>query len=633
MINKRFQKLVFRFMLALFIVPVFSFYLSFDSFAAAEEWPEDDPTTEYNPDIQLYDGKPNQKDWTEFSNVVSRLVLIAAGVELSYNVAEEIRRDSVADEDFNWARVLGKVDLATTPIYRADQESGKVQRIDDVNEIFGLHVGELYLPADASLGELQPLFTPVLDEVHSNMDNPDSYSWPWPFVFTDIGDYALRIQQGGTSNSWGYTIPSDCDGYCLELYENYVLFQDFFTIDNGYISWRGGELTVHRVKDGVYDQFTGRKDDFEYSRYNPTIQLNPNTPVIVFDETQMPLHVSMYVNGQLVESWDDYSREGNLYSQYSDVDSIQAGDLGLGRILSNIPAALSDIKASALAAADADALKRARKQYQEDPATDPDAALDPYIRAIQAALEDQAEAQEKINANVEGISIGLGKVLDWLKKIYYAVIAIPDDIKAVGNTVKSILDKLLSWNFSQWFADLLAAIVALPGQILESFSQFLSDISAFWKSIVSAVNTVIDTLSGIASDILSIPETLIQGLLDFFIMNEASHARVQAKLDAAFAPVEWIPAFVDQFKIALFGFFSPVSEPPKIPIHFGNATSKYNWGGDMYILDMSQYAPYKPIGDGIIIFFAWLLFGWHLFKTAPSILSGGNGLVYMEDAK
>ncbi len=48
-------------------------------------------------------------------------------------------------------------------------------------------------------------------------------------------------------------------------------------------------------------------------------------------------------------------------------------------------------------------------------------------------------------------------------------------------------------------------------------------------------------------------------------------------------------------------------------------------GGEVEVLDLSWYTPYKQTVDNLISGFLWLGYIWHLFKIAPSIL-GSVGL-------
>lgn len=50
-------------------------------------------------------------------------------------------------------------------------------------------------------------------------------------------------------------------------------------------------------------------------------------------------------------------------------------------------------------------------------------------------------------------------------------------------------------------------------------------------------------------------------------------------------------------------------------------------GGEVEVLDLSWYTPFKERLDNLISGFLWLGYIWHLFKIAPSLL-GSVGLFY-----
>ena len=66
---------------------------------------------------------------------------------------------------------------------------------------------------------------------------------------------------------------------------------------------------------------------------------------------------------------------------------------------------------------------------------------------------------------------------------------------------------------------------------------------------------------------------------------------------------------------------------PRITIDFSNAENTlYNYGGEMYILDMAWYSRYKPIVDGLIVGFAYLGFIFLVFKRLPEIIKGSGAI-------
>lgn len=60
-----------------------------------------------------------------------------------------------------------------------------------------------------------------------------------------------------------------------------------------------------------------------------------------------------------------------------------------------------------------------------------------------------------------------------------------------------------------------------------------------------------------------------------------------------------------------------------------NGTSKFNldiesdyYEGEVTILDLAWYVPFKPYGDLVFTGFAYVLFVWRLYKSIPNIING-----------
>lgn len=65
---------------------------------------------------------------------------------------------------------------------------------------------------------------------------------------------------------------------------------------------------------------------------------------------------------------------------------------------------------------------------------------------------------------------------------------------------------------------------------------------------------------------------------------------------------------------------------PSLKMNLGAAQSHYGftYGGEVEILDLSWYTPYKATVDNLLSGFLWLFFAWRLFKHAPNIVSGAG---------
>lgn len=67
------------------------------------------------------------------------------------------------------------------------------------------------------------------------------------------------------------------------------------------------------------------------------------------------------------------------------------------------------------------------------------------------------------------------------------------------------------------------------------------------------------------------------------------------------------------------------SDPPKIQIDLSLIKSSVDYGGKVYIIDLSWYEPYKESVDVIISSILWLVFIWNTYKNLPNIIGGIGG--------
>lgn len=63
------------------------------------------------------------------------------------------------------------------------------------------------------------------------------------------------------------------------------------------------------------------------------------------------------------------------------------------------------------------------------------------------------------------------------------------------------------------------------------------------------------------------------------------------------------------------------------PKYSMNISSKW-YSGEVTIVDLSWYAPYKELGDNIICIFAYLSFLWNIFIRLPDIIQGAGAAAY-----
>ena len=185
----------------------------------------------------------------------------------------------------------------------------------------------------------------------------------------------------------------------------------------------------------------------------------------------------------------------------------------------------------------------------------------------------------------------------------------------------------------------------------------IPDLSPNMGGIVDGITALLNFLASIIRTLGSIVSSLLEGLVHLFVPTDADWDEINIQFESLTAPFGWIKDFIAEaasnISLLLFGrnvtdfetaetedvdlvmgegsldpdiVYDPTSGAPKIPVRFSNSTSEYFSGiEDAYIIDMSWYAPYKPVGDIIVVAFCWLMFIWRVLHDLPGIINGATG--------
>ena len=199
----------------------------------------------------------------------------------------------------------------------------------------------------------------------------------------------------------------------------------------------------------------------------------------------------------------------------------------------------------------------------------------------------------------------------------------------------------------------------------------IPDITPDLGGIADALTALLNFLASIIRTLGNIVTTLLEGLFHLFVPSETDWDEINIQFDTMTAPLAWIKEFISEaasnISILLFGrnvtdFEIPETEDvenvsaghgtgpeasgsitatnivfdpngaPKIPVRFSNSTSEYFSGiEDAYIIDMSWYTPYKPVGDIIVVAFCWIFFVWRVLHGLPGIINGATGSEDIKD--
>lgn len=166
---------------------------------------------------------------------------------------------------------------------------------------------------------------------------------------------------------------------------------------------------------------------------------------------------------------------------------------------------------------------------------------------------------------------------------------------------------------------------------------FLSD--SAWKNTGDVVETFNFYPPPFSEDVEDSEEDSDEGLLDRFLRKALSGNTNLLKY--LFIPSEgYFSTQLSQLQ-SYFGFWTSVrdtadvfmnflkntdfTEPPKIEIDLSLAKTSVNYGGKVYLIDLSWYEPYKESVDVILSSILWLVFIWNTYKNLPNIIAGIGG--------
>lgn len=127
-------------------------------------------------------------------------------------------------------------------------------------------------------------------------------------------------------------------------------------------------------------------------------------------------------------------------------------------------------------------------------------------------------------------------------------------------------------------------------------------------------------------------ETLVTNIINGFkellvFLFVPEQENLQAKIDNQMAKFGFVSEAQELFS-SIKNMITEETEPPTINIDLSAVGSAfpYNIGTTAIVLDLSWYAPYKPVCDAIIVAFVYAVFILNLIrKITPELLNGSSG--------
>lgn len=162
-------------------------------------------------------------------------------------------------------------------------------------------------------------------------------------------------------------------------------------------------------------------------------------------------------------------------------------------------------------------------------------------------------------------------------------------------------------NFHEYYKEAHAQVVENNKSILEKLGDILSYINPFSDNFF--VYKLID---------------LLGELLEFlFIPSDDSIKALTDSVSGKFGFVGTIQESIQNLE----SFTTDINSSAELSVE---VKSKY-FSGDVRIIDLSWYAPFKPYGDMVITAFCYLLFLWRIYVHLPNIINATGGEVISID--
>ena len=174
---------------------------------------------------------------------------------------------------------------------------------------------------------------------------------------------------------------------------------------------------------------------------------------------------------------------------------------------------------------------------------------------------------------------------------------------------------VFSW-IAQGFSNVVQSITSVIDYINPFSENFIL------KGVLDFLGSILDFLNPFSENFFGIK--IIEGIGDaleaIFVPDEDAINNLINTVRGKFAFIDTIHNTIETLK----SMFVDTTEFPKMTITLPENKWK---SGEVTLIDLSWYAPYKPYGDTIISAFIYIFFVWRTFIHLPSIINGVGGNV------
>jgi len=227
------------------------------------------------------------------------------------------------------------------------------------------------------------------------------------------------------------------------------------------------------------------------------------------------------------------------------------------------------------------------------------------IDYINKVIQEVYNVRQSLSGRLDELNNTLSSKLDTVDtKLHTINQNFLNKIAGISQQIKNLSDSLI-----YRVNNIMTYIDALPQDIASALKSNFSSLQQTLERIEAKVGELTDVGTVTKPNIEVVAGTQTIVVSDYATMGQAFSAKMG-----------WIPQIFD-FLAELRSRLNS-GTAPKVAIYLSDAEGSYNYGGKVYVLDMSWYARYKPSVDTFLSGVMWICFGWAIYKRIPDIISG-----------
>ena len=166
---------------------------------------------------------------------------------------------------------------------------------------------------------------------------------------------------------------------------------------------------------------------------------------------------------------------------------------------------------------------------------------------------------------------------------------------------------------------ILYKVIKFLGDILNFLNPFSEDF--ILKYVIEFLGNLVSYINPFSSNFIGykLIELLGNLLKSLFIPKQESLTQFQAAWQEKLG-------FIDSIKISINSIQNMLNNVNDVPEYKLNINSKY-YNGELTVMSLNWYTPFKPYGDLVITGFVYILFIFRIFTHLPGIISGTGSVI------